>query len=104
MSELGAEAVAENPPDPVMVRMLAGFKGGQFCQVELYVGRPIAEHVRHYAVYKMRPGEYRAQVLFRTDYTAGPRLVGMDGSLSDCARWLRVQGLPVLRVVGLPRM
>lgn len=104
MSELGAEAVAENRPEPVLVRMLDGFLGGQFCQVELYVGRTIAPHVFRWGVYKMRPGEYRAQVLFRPDYTAGPRLVGMDGSLSDCARWLRVQGLPVLRVVGLPRM
>lgn len=104
MSELAAGTADPRAPDPVLVRMLAGFQGGQFCQVELYVDRAIPPHVSRYAVYKMRPGEYRAQVLFRPDYTAGARLVGMDGSLSDCARWLRVQGLPVLRVVGLPRM
>lgn len=113
----GEAAAAMRPPDPgppgpETVRLsehraradrswaafMAQCQAGPVCDVELYDRSKCDDDVRSYAVLQVKPGTYRAVVLYH-DSGRHPELVqGMESSRPAAAAWLRSMGVPCLRI------
>lgn len=71
---------------------------GPPCAIELYQSTCLPTHVARVTVRRVKPGSYRAIVLHTGDSTRPHAIDGSEGDRDALARWLRAEGIPVLRI------
>lgn len=63
---------------------------------------PDADVQRYWAV-QLKPGEYRAAVVYAYPGRGGAMFMGKDGSREDVVRWLSQHGVPTVRLGKVSR-